>query len=232
MYPIQVPDVRAGDQALRRYREFVDLRATLLQLGVSKAELPSLPSKSFGSLSDKQLEERRAALDVFLSAVTQLELDPSSEAVRVRQAFMRRRPADGGSEPPAPPNLGGPGDAGGAGDEQKEEEGAPAGGDSPGRNLPSGAMFRGLRVLDLSHDHAGAVASSLLGQYGAEVLKIEAPSGDPTRYDLPTLRRGDPNASIAFAVHNWCKKSVVLCDAEREADPEAAAATRSLPSTA
>jgi crotonobetainyl-CoA:carnitine CoA-transferase CaiB-like acyl-CoA transferase len=39
----------------------------------------------------------------------------------------------------------------------------------------------GLRVLDLSTVYAGPITAMLLGDFGAEVLKIELPSGDPAR---------------------------------------------------
>lgn len=44
--------------------------------------------------------------------------------------------------------------------------------------------FAGLRVLDLSQGLAGPMAAMLLADFGAEVLKIEPPSGDVAK-DLP-----------------------------------------------
>lgn len=38
--------------------------------------------------------------------------------------------------------------------------------------------FQGVRILDLSQGHAGPMASMLLGDFGAQVLKIEPPGGD------------------------------------------------------
>ncbi|MBV9661570.1 MAG: CoA transferase [Acidimicrobiales bacterium] len=43
----------------------------------------------------------------------------------------------------------------------------------------SGEPLRGVRVLDLSKGSAGPVASMLLADYGAEVVQIEPPGGDP-----------------------------------------------------
>ena len=46
------------------------------------------------------------------------------------------------------------------------------------------APLSDLRVLDLSRLHPGAFVSSLLADFGADVLRIEQPGGnDPLRYD-------------------------------------------------
>src|SRR5919201_4731374 len=54
----------------------------------------------------------------------------------------------------------------------------------------------GIRVVELSTGIAGPVAGMLLGDYGAEVVKVEPPSGDPAR------------ALAGFAVWNRNKQSV------------------------
>ncbi len=56
----------------------------------------------------------------------------------------------------------------------------------------------GVRVLDCSEGIAGSMAAMYLGDFGAEVLKVEAPAGDATR--------SDPG----FAVWNRNKSSIVL----------------------
>ncbi|MBM4414726.1 MAG: hypothetical protein FJ035_00305, partial [Chloroflexi bacterium] len=38
-----------------------------------------------------------------------------------------------------------------------------------------------LRVLDLSSGHVGGIATMVLGDFGAEVIKVEPPGGDPAR---------------------------------------------------
>jgi crotonobetainyl-CoA:carnitine CoA-transferase CaiB-like acyl-CoA transferase len=44
------------------------------------------------------------------------------------------------------------------------------------------AALAGLRVLDVSTLFAGPLAATMLGDFGAEVIKIEHPKGDPVRY--------------------------------------------------
>ena len=41
--------------------------------------------------------------------------------------------------------------------------------------------LEGLRVLDLSREIPGAFATRMLADAGANVVKVEAPSGDPLR---------------------------------------------------
>ena len=50
------------------------------------------------------------------------------------------------------------------------------------KNLFSGALY-GIKVLDISNFLAGPVSSMFLGDYGAEVIKVEKPGlGDEIRY--------------------------------------------------
>ena len=70
-------------------------------------------------------------------------------------------------------------------------------------------MLDGVRVADLSTDVAAAYAAKLFATYGADVIKVEAPEGDPTRR-LPPTDGDDPNAGILFAYVNAGKRSAVL----------------------
>jgi crotonobetainyl-CoA:carnitine CoA-transferase CaiB-like acyl-CoA transferase len=63
----------------------------------------------------------------------------------------------------------------------------------------------GLRVVDCTVDR-GELASRLLGDLGADVVKVEPPGGSPGRRTAP-VRRG---VSLAFAVRNAGKRGVVL----------------------
>jgi crotonobetainyl-CoA:carnitine CoA-transferase CaiB-like acyl-CoA transferase len=67
--------------------------------------------------------------------------------------------------------------------------------------------YRGLRVLDLSTYIAGPLAAMILGDMGAEVIKVERPpSGDDTRALPP---RWGEDATVFLAV-NRNKRSILL----------------------
>lgn len=66
---------------------------------------------------------------------------------------------------------------------------------SGGVRLP----LTGLKIVDLSHFLAGPFATMILGDLGADVLKIEPPSGDPVR-NLPP-HEVDGNSTFFFSVN-------------------------------
>lgn len=79
------------------------------------------------------------------------------------------------------------------------------------KSYPDGALT-GLRVLDLSHGIAGPFAARLLGDHGADVIKIERPvKGDFAR-SLPPLKNDAiaPEQSLLFQYLNWNKRSIAL----------------------
>ena len=67
--------------------------------------------------------------------------------------------------------------------------------------------LEGIRILDLSTVVLGPYASQILAEYGAEVIKIEAPDGDSTRRTGPSTEDG---MGAIFLGVNRGKKSVVL----------------------
>ena len=50
------------------------------------------------------------------------------------------------------------------------------------------AVCGGLRVIDFSWGMAGGIATMVLADNGAEVIKVEPPTGDPFRH-LPAFRQ-------------------------------------------
>ncbi|MGN6304432.1 MAG: CaiB/BaiF CoA transferase family protein [Mesorhizobium sp.] len=77
----------------------------------------------------------------------------------------------------------------------------------------------GIKVLDLSRVLAGPYCTALLADLGAEIVKLEPPSGDDYRHIGP-FKDGE---SALFTLNNRGKKSVVL-DLKKPADLELAQA--------
>ena len=65
----------------------------------------------------------------------------------------------------------------------------------------------GITVLDFGHWLAAPLAGSMLGDLGAEVIKIEPPSGDPIRQQGPPFQEGE---SAFFFSANRNKKSFTI----------------------
>ena len=86
--------------------------------------------------------------------------------------------------------------------------------DHPGREGPAGPLS-GIRVLDLSAYIAGPYGCTLLADQGANVLKIEPPTGDNLRAYPSTLEQ----ENRAFLGVNRSKRGVVL-DLKTAADRE------------
>jgi len=70
--------------------------------------------------------------------------------------------------------------------------------------------LEGVRVLDLSRALAGPYCTMMLADAGADVLKVEPPSGDDSRGWLPIAERGGARESAYFLSANRGKRSVRL----------------------
>ena len=80
--------------------------------------------------------------------------------------------------------------------------------DNPLLPLP----LEGLRVLDVTHIIAGPFCSMILGDMGAEVIKIERPrTGERSRSGVPFVESPDgPRVSARYLGVNRNKKSVTM----------------------
>lgn len=72
------------------------------------------------------------------------------------------------------------------------------------------SSFAGLRVVELGVWVAAPAAAALLADWGADVIKVEPPTGDPMRGVFGSLGIGDDMPNPAFALDNRGKRSVVL----------------------
>ncbi|MFP8872138.1 MAG: CoA transferase, partial [Myxococcota bacterium] len=74
-------------------------------------------------------------------------------------------------------------------------------------DLPTGPCA-GLKVLDFTTVISGPMCTQVLGDYGADVIKIESPLGDPSRYSGAPFR--EPGFSGFLSQFNRNKRSVVV----------------------
>lgn len=103
---------------------------------------------------------------------------------------------------------------GGSVDTEGQNDNTPDGDQDPCRDREHGweqdrLPMSGIRVIDLGTFLAGPYAASILGEFGAEVLKVEHPiAGDPMRrFGTPTKRH---DATLAWLSEARNRKSVTI----------------------
>lgn len=74
-------------------------------------------------------------------------------------------------------------------------------------NQADGLPLQGIRVIDFTHHAAGPMCTMLLGDYGAEVIKVEPPDGEAFRTSGTVRVKGE---HVGFLALNRNKKSVAI----------------------
>src|SRR5690625_1532048 len=69
------------------------------------------------------------------------------------------------------------------------------------------SALKSIKVLDLSRVLAGPYCTMILGDLGAEVIKVESPKGDDTRHWGPPFQQ---NVSAYYLCTNRNKKSITI----------------------
>jgi crotonobetainyl-CoA:carnitine CoA-transferase CaiB-like acyl-CoA transferase len=82
----------------------------------------------------------------------------------------------------------------------------------------SQGALQGIRVLDVA-EPSGALVGRILGDLGADVIKIEPPGGDPGRHLAPFVTTAEARLSLPFLRANLNKRSVIL-DMQQRQDQE------------
>ena len=72
------------------------------------------------------------------------------------------------------------------------------------------SLLQGIRVVEMGLWVAGPSAGGILADWGAEVIKIEMPSGDPMRTLYSALSGSKESRCPPFDLHNRGKRSVAL----------------------
>lgn len=86
---------------------------------------------------------------------------------------------------------------------------APGGSGPSEASVPGAGPLQGIKVADFSRVLAGPFATMMLADFGADVIKVESPSGDDTRSWVPPV--DDYGVGTYFSSVNRNKRSVV-CD--------------------
>jgi len=76
--------------------------------------------------------------------------------------------------------------------------------------MPSDNIFSGLKVVDFASFVAGPGAAVMLSDFGADVIKVEPPSGDPWRHAHKIPPQPDSDDPYQWHLANRNKRSITL----------------------
>ena len=78
------------------------------------------------------------------------------------------------------------------------------------REVAMSGPLHGVKVIEMGVWVAGPAATGLMADWGADVIKVEPPSGDPQRFVFGALGVADQKGVPPFEIDNRGKRSVVL----------------------
>src|SRR5580698_7670342 len=76
--------------------------------------------------------------------------------------------------------------------------------------MSAGQIFSGLKVVDLANFIAGPAAATILSDFGADVIKVEPPDGEPWRYGHKIPPQPHSDEPYPFELANRNKRGVAL----------------------
>ena len=78
------------------------------------------------------------------------------------------------------------------------------------REVAMSGPLQGVKVVEMGVWVAGPAATGLMADWGADVIKVEPPTGDPQRFVFGALGVADQKGVPPFEIDNRGKRSVVL----------------------
>ena len=78
------------------------------------------------------------------------------------------------------------------------------------REVAMSGPLNGVKVIEMGVWVAGPAATGLMADWGADVIKVEPPTGDPQRFVFGALGVADQKGVPPFEIDNRGKRSVVL----------------------
>ncbi len=207
---------------------FADWRSTVYtgdRVGETKADyeavLARLPSEAVidavtlaGGTSVRHNTAAAIACHPQLACVGAFAEVPMVDGGSMRQVATPFTTADGAAAHRPPPRLG---EHTAAILAELAQAGAGPAQAPPPAAVAAHGPLHGVRVLDISQAAVGPWAGTLLGQLGAEIIKVEPPGGDLIHYVMPNQN----GVGTTYATMNLNKRGIIL-DLKQAADRAAA----------